>query len=124
MSPNKLTTLIAVPALFWTCSVSAGDFISHGGMPDPILKKNIELLVHRVITRKLRTKEPRPVVTQLLGKEDLGHSKARVWFCIERRQGGGKTVKACGSDVRLIRLDSGRWILKDDEHDTWIIAQE
>jgi hypothetical protein len=33
-------------------------------------------------------------------------------------------VNACGSDVRLIRLDSGRWILKDDKHDTWIVARE
>jgi hypothetical protein len=115
--------LATIPTLLWSWSVSAGDFISHGGMPDPVLKKNIEQLVHRVITRKLATKEPRPVVTQILGKEDLGNSKARVWFCIQRRQGGRK-VNACGSDVRLIRLDSGRWILKDDKHDTWIVARE
>jgi len=123
MHLQKLSLSITVPTLLWTCSVFAGDFISHGGMPDPILKKNIEQLVHLVITRKLAAKEPKPVVTQILGKEDLGNSKARVWFCIQRRQ-GGKKVSACGSDVRLIRLDSGRWILKDDEHDIWIVARE
>jgi hypothetical protein len=115
--------LTTIPALLWMGSVSAGDFISHGGMPDPVLKQNIEQLIHLVITRKLGGKEPRPVVTQLLGKEDLGNSKARVWFCVQRRQAGKKT-NACGSDVQLIRLDSGRWILKDDDHDIWLVAQE
>lgn len=101
----------------------AGDFVSKGGIPDAVLKKNIERLVQYVISSDLQANETGPVVTQIIGKEDLGNSKAKVWFCIDRTQ-NGKKVNACGSDIRLIRLDNGRWILKDDTHGSWIVAQE
>lgn len=122
MSRLRMLLLVALP-VFSIAGAGAGEFISTGGIPDRILKKNIERLVQYVVSKDLESKESGPVVTQIIGKEDLGNSKARVWFCIDREQNGRKQ-NACGSDVILIRLDSGRWILKDDTHGSWIVAQE
>jgi len=122
ISACRLLLLTTLPVLLLSPAM-AGDFLSKGGIPDSILKKNIERLVQYVISSDLQSNEKGPVVTQIIGKEDLGNSKAKIWFCIDRIQ-NGKKVNACGSDIRLIRLDNGRWILIDDTHGSWIVAQE
>jgi len=118
-----LAAVFTIIATLTLTTANAAEFISKGGIPDAVLKKNIERLVQYVITNDLQSTEKGPVVTRIIGKEDLGNSTARVWFCIDR-QVNGKKINACGSDIRLIRLDSGRWILKEDKHDSWIVAQQ
>ena len=118
------TTILAL-AFLALSSLPAGakEFISHQGIPDTVLKKNIERLVDFVISKKLDSRPPLAVVTRILGKEDLGFSKARIWFCV-RRQQNGQPIDACGNEVKLIRLDTGRWILQDEKRDNWIVVQE
>jgi len=111
-----LSTLASAPT-------SAKEFISQQGISDAVLSKNIERLVDFVITKKLDSGASGVSVTRILGKEDLGFSKARVWFCL-RRPKNGQPVDSCGNEIRLIRLDSGRWILQDEQRDSWIVVQE
>ena len=121
-APTTALLLLALSALA-SAPTSAKEFISQQGIPDAVLSKNIERLVDFVITNKLDSGSSGVSVTRILGKEDLGFSKARVWFCLRRPQ-NGQPVDSCGNEIRLIRLDSGRWILQDEQRDNWIVVQE
>ena len=114
--PALLAAMLAAPSM-------AKEFISHQGIPDAVLKRNIERLVDFVLTRKLDSGQAGVSVSRLLGKEDLGFSKARIWFCIRRLQ-NKQPVESCGNEIKLIRLDSGLWILQDEKRDNWIVVQE
>ena len=102
---------------------TADEFVSKRGMPDKILIKNIERLVNNVMTQSFDPEQRSTQVTRILGKEDLGFSKVKVWFCVSKTK-GDKKANVCGDDVRLIRLDSGIWILRDEKSGSWIVAQE
>lgn len=123
MSLSKQALLCCFLASLWPVSASSKEFISHQGIPDQVLKRNIERLVDFVITKQLDSGQSGVSVTRILGKEDLGHSKARIWFCVQRQR-GGQAVNSCGNEIRLIRLDSGRWILQDEGRENWIVVQQ
>jgi len=121
--PRLTTLLLPSLLLLSVATASAGEFISNSGIPDDVLKRNIARLVDFVISKRLDSRPPSATVTRIIGKEDLGFSKARVWFCV-RRQQNGQPIDACGNEVKLIRLDTGRWILQDEKRDNWIVVQE
>ena len=102
---------------------TADEFVSKREMPEKILIKNIERLVNNVMTQSFDPKQRSTQVTRILGKEDLGFSKVKVWFCVRRTEGDNQ-ANVCGDDIRLIRLDSGIWILRDEKSGNWIVAQK
>lgn len=104
-------------------TLHAAEFVSKRGIPDAVVKSNLERLLNYVASGELQPKQKRVAVTRILGKEDLGFSKVRVWYCA-RGNSQGQQGEACGDGVRLIRLDSGLWIIRDDKSGNWMVVQQ
>lgn len=104
--------------------LSAADYIGVGDLPPMVLAANIERLATFIARQEAGNEvEVSYKVTSMLGKEDLGQGKQRVWFCITRTHEGSSS-SACGGDIRLIRLDTGRWIIQDIKRDAWQVVQQ
>lgn len=124
MTPSKLTTgLLAAAALSLSSMVEADDYVSKTPVPDAILSKNIERLATAIMAQELKEDKLTFKVTQILGREDLGQGKSRIWFCIASDIKGKKST-ACGGDTQLIQLDTGRWILQDIKRSSWVVIQK
>jgi hypothetical protein len=123
--PQTLRPVILLLAAAGT--VQAADYIGIGDIPETILAANIERLASFVAREEGgkdgKGGEVQFEVTRLLGNEDLGQGKQRVWFCIKSVR-DGTPKSACGGDIRLIRLDSGRWIIQDIKRDAWQVVQQ
>lgn len=101
---------------------NARDFVSKRGIPDQILADNLERLANYVFTGELDSTEPKVKLSRLLGKEDLGNSKVQIWFCVETLDDEKRQI--CGNDVRLIRLDTGLWVIQDDKSGNWLLVRD
>lgn len=120
LRPLPLLCLLAAQA-----PVQAAEYLGVSEPGEAVLVANIERLaafVAREEAGKAKEKDVKFEVTRILGKEDLGQGKQRVWFCIKRAGDGGSA--ACGGDIRLIRLDTGRWIIQDMKRDAWQVVQQ
>jgi hypothetical protein len=105
-------------------AVPAADYIGVGDLPPAVLAANIERLAAYIARQEAgKEVEVSYQVTRMLGKEDLGQGKQRVWFCIKSTHDGSSS-NACGGDIRLIRLDTGRWIIQDIKRDAWQVVQQ
>lgn len=120
---RNILTLLPFIAGISSSYAHAADFVSGGGIPDSVLVRNLERLANHVLSGTSNADEPTLKVTRLLGKEDLGNAKARVWFCVRQRNDDAAS-QVCGNDARLIRLDSGLWILEDERHGKWILVEQ
>jgi len=109
--------------LMSAATAHAAEFVSKRGIPDAVVKSNLERLLNYVASGELKPKQKLVTVTRILGKEDLGFSKVRVWYCARQNQ-QGQQRDACADGVRLIRLDSGLWIIRDDKSSNWMVVQQ
>jgi hypothetical protein len=123
MNSATLTTGLLAAALSLSSGVSAEDYVSKSSVPDAILTKNLERLATSIMTQELKEDSLTFRVTQILGREDLGQGKSRIWFCIASDIKGKKST-ACGGDTQLIQLDTGRWILQDIKRSSWVVIQK
>jgi hypothetical protein len=112
--------LFLAPLVVFASLSQGADFIDQGTVPEPVLKTNLERLMEYVIddqSAQLR-------VTQILGREAIGHGKHRIWFCIEVKRGDYEPVRNCGADARLISLDTGRWIIQHVPEGAWLVVEQ
>jgi hypothetical protein len=124
MMPSRLPAgLLAAAVLSLSTGVRAEDYVNKTSVPDAVLAKNIERLATGIMAQEPKEDKVAFKVTQVLGREDLGQGKSRIWFCIASDINGKKST-ACGGDTQLIQLDTGRWILQDIKRSSWIVIRK
>ena len=119
---NLGATLLASLLLYSGTSLGGEEYINKKAIEEKVLRKNIERLA-RFIYEQEGDAKATAKFTKMLGIEELGNSKYRVWYCIDINVGGKKS-SSCGGDIVLTKLDTGRWIIQDATAGTWLLVEK
>ena len=114
-----LFCLIVIPS-----SLHAKEYINFKDIPDEVALKNIGRLANMIAQANTQLKKkPTIKATQLIGKEQIDEYHYEVWYCLESTL-GKKTSSTCGGDISLIKLDTGRWIIRNKNIGAWLLVEE
>lgn len=115
-------TAITATILLWPPTQIAAEFVGVN-LPDDVLVTNISALAQLLEPESKKGKKASVTVSRLLGREALDEGAFRVWYCVDRNAEGKKST-SCGGDILLTRLDTGLWIIKDENSGAWRLVQQ
>lgn len=115
---RHFTRVVSASLLLALLSLSAvaEPYIDKANVDDAVLIHNIFRMVDFI--KGGRDEESRKII--IIGKEKIDFSRYRVWYCLFKTDG----KKQCGSDVTLITLDTGRWVIQDETSQKWLLMEK